>query len=130
MSKISYSAVVLEERSRERLLKKFGEMIPEGWEVVAHHMTINMGELNPDLERYLGLPVSLNVVSFAQDDKVVAVGVTGFESANAQPHITLAVNRQEGGKPFMSNNLTRWDSINRPLRLVGKVTEVPHKFEE
>lgn len=126
MSKISYSAVVLDERSRERLLRKFQDMIPEGWEVIGHHMTINMGEIDPELERYLGMPVPLNVVSFGQDDKVMAVGVTGFETANSQPHITLAVNRNAGGKPFMSNNLTRWDNINRPLRVVGKVTEVPY----
>lgn len=130
MSKISYSAVVLDDRSRERLLRKFQDMIPEGWEVIAHHMTINMGEINPELEKYLGMPVHLDVIDFAQDDKVMAVGVTGFETANKKPHITLAVNRQAGGKPFMSNNLTRWDPIKRPLRVVGKVMEVPLNMEE
>lgn len=142
MSKISYSAVVLDERSRERLLRKFQDMIPEGWEVLGDpnkagynpeidhlHMTINMGEINPDLEKYLGMPVSLSIVSFGQDDKVMAVGVTGFDSANAKPHITLAVNRREGGKPFMSNNIERWDNINRPLRVIGKVKEIPVTFK-
>lgn len=140
MSKISYSAVVLDDRSRERLLKKFGEFIPDGWEIIGDpnnpdydpvfdhfHMTINMGEIKPELEKYLGLPVPLSVVSFAQDDKVIAVGVTGFESANAHPHITLAVNRVAGAKPYMSNNLQRWDHINKSLRVVGKVTEIPQR---
>ena len=140
MSKISYSAVVLDERSRERLLKKFGDFIPEGWEIIGDpnkqdydpeidhmHMTINMGEINPELEKYLGLPVPLSVVSFAQDDKVIAVGVTGFQTANTHPHITLAVNRNVGAKPYMSNNLQRWDNIKKPLRVVGKVMEVPHR---
>lgn len=129
MSKISYSAVVLDKRSRDRLLKRFGEMLPEEYEIIAHHMTINMGELDPQYEQYLGMPVSLNVEDFAMDDKVAAVGVSGFPSKNAKPHITLAVNRQAGGKPVMSNNLQDWEKIKKPLRLVGKVEEVPLKFK-
>lgn len=129
MSKISYSAVVLDQRSRDRLLKRFQEIIPEGWEIIAHHMTINMGEIDTEYEQYLGLSVSLMVEDFAMDDKVAAVGVSGFPSKNAKPHITLAVNRQAGGKPVMSNNLTNWERIKRPLQVVGKVKEVPLKFK-
>jgi hypothetical protein len=102
-------------------------MIPEGFEIIAHHMTINLGELNPNLIKYLGMPVRLTVNDFAVDDKVMAVGVSGFESQNAKPHITLAVNRQEGGKPMMSNNLTNWQKLKRPLLLTGKVTEIGYK---
>ncbi len=126
-SKISYSAVMLDDRSKERLVRKFQSMIPEGWEIVDDmHMTINMGKINDDALKYLGFPVRISAVSIAMDDKVIAAGVTGFDSKNERPHITIAVNKRNGAKAFMSNNLTRWDRINRPLQLVGVVKEVLH----
>ena len=127
MNNISYSAIVLDDKSRQRLIERFKTIIPEGFEIIAHHMTINMGEIDPELEKYLGLPVRLSVNEFATDDKVVAVGVSGFETHNAKAHITLAVNRENGGKPMMSNKLTNWQPLKRPLYITGKVTEVEFK---
>jgi hypothetical protein len=124
---VAYSAVVLDEKSRQRLIERFKSLIPEGYEIIAHHMTINMGEINPELEKFLGIPVRLSVNDFAMDDKVIAVGVNGFESQNAKPHITLAVNKSTGGRPIMSNNLTDWKKLKRPLLITGKVTEVVFK---
>jgi len=129
MSKVLYSAVVLDDKSRESLLAYLNRkhLIPEGWEIVAHHMTINLGEIDPEFEKYLGMNVRLNTEDYAIDDKVMAVGVSGFGSKNTKPHITIAVNRENGGKPMMSNNLRNWEKI-RPIMLVGKVTEVMPKF--
>lgn len=127
MGSVSYSAVVLDDKSRSRLIERFKSIIPEDWEVIAHHMTINMGEIDPRFEKYLQLPVRLTVEDIAWDDKVMAVGVSGFESHNAKPHITLAVNRKAGGKPMMSNNLTNWEKLKKPLMLTGKVTEVQYR---
>jgi len=124
---ISYSAVVLNDSSRQRLIRRFENVIPEGWEIIAHHMTINMGELHPEDKDKIGMVVDLNVEDFAMDDKVIAVGVSGFESQNAKPHITLAVNRTAGGKRMMSNKLTNWIKIRRPLLITGTVTEVEYK---
>jgi len=127
MGKISYSAVVLDERSRERLIEQFKSEIPEGWKIIAHHMTINLGEINPKYVKYLGLIVNLTVNDIAMDDKVIAVGVSGFYSQNVKPHITLAVNTENGGKPMMSNKLTDWRPIKRPLQITGKIVEVEYK---
>jgi hypothetical protein len=127
MGNISYSAVVLDEQSRERLINRFKSIIPPEYEIIAHHMTINMGELDPEYQKFLGLPVRLSVEDIAMDDKVIAVGVSGFKTNNPKAHITLAVNRVEGGKPMMSNKLTNWERIRRPLSLTGKVTEVAFK---
>lgn len=127
MNNISYSAVVLDEKSRSRIIERFKSIIPDEYEIIAHHMTINMGEIDPEYQEYLGLTVRLSVNDIAMDDKVIAVGVSGFESRNAKPHITLAVNRKAGGKPMMSNNLTNWERLKRPLLLTGKVTEVGYK---
>jgi hypothetical protein len=127
MAGISYSAVVLDENSRKRLINRFKNIIPENWNVIADHMTINMGEIDSEYEKYLGLPVRLVVEDIAMDDKVIAIGVSGFKTNNAKAHITLAVNRTNGSKPIMSNNLTNWGKIRRPLSLTGKVTEVEYK---
>jgi tRNA nucleotidyltransferase/poly(A) polymerase len=124
MKRVRYSAVVLDERSRQRLIERFRNEIPEDWEVIAHHMTINMGELSPEFIKFNGMSVRLSVNDIAKDDNVIAVGVSGFESKNVKPHITLAVNKQGGGKPKDSNNLTNWQKLKRPLLITGKVTEV------
>lgn len=124
---IAYSAVVLNDNSRSRLIKQFKDIIPEDFEIVAHHMTINLGEINSEYENYLGMSIQLVVNDIAMDDKVIAVGVSGFYSKNTKPHITLAVNRKAGGKPVMSNNLTNWDKLKRPIIVYGKVTEVEYK---
>ena len=126
MNNVSYSAIVLDDSSRQRLIDKFNNIIPEGWDVIAHHMTINLGEIDPEYEKYLGLPIRLTVNDIAMDDKVIAVGVSGFNTRNPKAHITLAVNRANGGKPVMSNNLTNWERLRRPLSLRGKVTQVEY----
>jgi hypothetical protein len=126
MDNVAYSAVVLDDKSRSRLIERFKSIIPEGFEILAHHMTINLGEIDPAYEKYLGLPVRINVVDIAGDNKVMAVGVEGFPTKNKKAHITLAVNRQAGGKPKMSNDLVDWEKLNRPLSLIGKVTEVQY----
>ena len=127
MTKIAYSAVVLTSTSRKRLIEKFRSIIPSDFEIIAHHMTINLGSIKPEFEQYVGLPIQLTVNDVAMNDKVIAVGVSGFNSDNSKPHITLAVNRKLGGKPVMSNNLTNWQKLKRPMMITGKVMEVEHK---
>lgn len=125
MSNIAYSGVVLDNTSHIKLVERFKDAFPEDWEVIAHHMTINMGELHPNFKKYLGKPVDLEVISFAKDNLVAAVGVRGFPTTNEIPHITLAVNRQEGGKPFFSNKLKTWTALPTPFTIKGRVQEVP-----
>jgi len=127
MKKVSYSAVVLDDKSKASLLKVFSPMIPEGWEVIAHHMTIKMGALEngsrekDDMEN--GTEITLKVNDYAMDELVMAVGVEGYPTTNPKPHITIAVNRIEGGKPFLSNKLTDWKPLGFPITLTGKVSE-------
>lgn len=122
---MSYTALVLDPGDHQRLVALFKDKIPVGWTVYAHHMTINMGapELGPakDLVGERGL---LRVTSFAQDERVMAVGVESeVPSSNAQKHVTLAVNQAGGGKPFHSNQLTNWQTVF-PLELHGVIQEV------
>ena len=127
IGRVSYSAVVLDKNARFRLVERFKKYIPENFEIIAHHMTINMGEIDPEYAKYLGMSVDLTVEEIAMDDMVVAVGVNGFHSKNTKPHITLAVNTFAGGKPKMSNNLTNWEKVKRPLTITGVVTEVGYR---
>lgn len=131
MSNISYSAVALDDNSRNMLIKIFKPMIPDGWEIVAHHMTIKLGALDPDTQAKkdleTGREIRLNIDDYAINDKVMAVGVSGYETDNAKAHITLAVNRIAGSKPVISNQLTDWKKLGFPLTLTGKVIEVEFK---
>lgn len=121
--KISYSAVLLDQQSHEKLLQLLREKIPEGWKTYAHHMTINMGSLkNPE---DLGKLVEISATEVGISDMAMAVKVNGYPSKNAIPHITIAINIANGGKPVMSNNITNWEPI--PLiKLQGTITEVPY----
>lgn len=143
MTKISYSAIVLTDNSRNRLLANLAHKIPEGWEIIAHHVTIKMGELPPELKPNIGLPVQFEVSGWFINDKVAAVRailpreILPFVK-NKYPHITIAVNRAAGGKPVMSNDLIakslqsdyESDTIVKattPIQVMGYIQEVPQK---
>ena len=119
-----YTAVVLDTESHASLRARFHEAIPSGWTVYCHHMTINMGK--PDegpAKHLLGETIEMTVVSFAKDSKVMAVGVESTcPSTNERKHVTLAVNRLVGGKPFHSNKLENWEPIES-FKITGTVME-------
>jgi len=118
-----YSALILNDKSHNRLVQAFSKDIPEGWEVIAHHMTIKMGPLTGKFEQLKGLEAKATVTHFACNDRVCAVLVdTLVPSTNQVKHITLAVNRQAGGKPHMSNNLKDWQQV-APVVLFGLIQE-------
>ena len=123
MMKPSYTAVVLHEEHRHKLLMEFS--IPDSWDKIAHHMTINMGAAGQGpAEHLIGQEATLVVATLAYDDRVMAVGVkTEVPSQNQIKHITLAVDRLAGGKPFHSNKLINWAPVT-PMNLMGIVAEV------
>lgn len=124
---MTYSAVVLNEKSHKRLVNAFSTTWEneEGWETISEHMTINMGKLPEYLKDFLGEEVELKVIEFAGNDLVKAVSVEcRVPSTNKIPHITLAVNRKNGGKPVMSNNLTNWTPVHAEIYLKGIVKEI------
>lgn len=126
-----YTAVVLNETSRKRLLDEMPaeilslqgfQMVTEAGEPLVHHVTVNLGDFDYDLNPLdlLGQSIDFVVDSFAFDNKVAAFGVRCSESdssvfgepsvrsMNLKPHITIAVNVENKGKPFLSNKLTEW----------------------
>lgn len=119
-----YTALVLTPESRALLLEKFQAELPAGWEVVAHHMTINLGSpATGPANDLVGTEGEAVVVMLGKSDKVIAVEVTSkIPSKNAIKHVTLAVNKAGGGKAKDSNNITNWEPAS-PISLRGRVQE-------
>lgn len=119
-SNILYSGVVLDETSRNMLYRAYKDEIPEGWNFIAHHMTIQFGKSanKEDLGKEVGLVTKRLGIS----KMAIAVEVSGYTSKNAIPHITLAVN-PNGGKPIMSNEITDWEPTQN-LKICGVVTNI------
>ena len=119
-----YTAVVLTKRSRFELLNFLGKseetQIPEDWEIIAHHMTMKFGANSHKHERQSEL---LTIDAIGQTDKVIAVRVNagGHLSTNDTPHITIAVDRANGGKPVQSNNILNWTKLENPPTLMGTI---------
>ncbi len=133
---IMFSGIFLDDKSRKRLLNRVKLMIPDGWEIYADHITISHkikhgnGEVPESVIPYLELSVGLIVDEYGINDRVFAVGVDtmGIETRNKKPHITIAVNKLEGASPKESNDLEDWKTFKRPLRISGKVKEIPFKI--
>ena len=124
----SYTAVVLNDKSVNQI-KKFWNFflihlkrempdtnIPKGWEFIGHHMTIDMKSI-PEL---LDDEVSLVAYEVGVSDMAIALKVKGYKVKSGLPHITVAVNRKEGGKPRMSKEIKNWRKI-KPIKLQGVV---------
>ena len=125
MKKILYSAVVLDNESKQKLINAF--ILPYKWQPVAHHMTIGFKKPVPDhLKNDIGKTVQLTVKEFGFSKNAMAVKVSGYHSSNNIPHITVAI--PEGGKPFNSNFITKWLPCSK-MFLTGKVEEIFSKLE-
>ena len=135
LESVAYSGVVLDDASRQKLLDSVD--IPEGWEPIAHHMTITLGPLlhpkgKHDFSKNYGPgdEVDLKVTDIALDDRAMAVKVEAPHEISkriAFPHITVAVHREKGGKPFHSNKIPadNFKPIEGELMVRGIVQEVP-----
>ena len=123
-SDVLYSAVVLDEDSKSKLITKFGSYIPNDWKVFANHMTIVFGKGLEDKSE-LGKEIELKVTKFGYSNMAMAVQVEGYPSTKQTPHITLAIN-PNGGAPKMSNDITDWAEVE-PFFVKGIVTEIKRK---
>jgi len=125
---VKYSALVLDDQSRNKLLnnKEVMNNVTDEHEVICHHMTIKMGGLvGTPHESRIGdkEDIIATHVGKTDDDNVIAVKVNG-RSDNRTPHVTIAVNRQKGGKPVHSNTISDWILLNKSIQLSGTVEEI------
>ncbi len=130
--KVSYSAVVLDQQSKEKILNHLS--IPNNWKVINHHMTIKLGELPPNLKDHVGKKVTLKVTKQGKSDKSLAVGVETDLSQNKIPHVTVAINTSIGAKPVDSNYIEDWTDLEETFTITGRIEEVlfqaPFKAKE
>ena len=125
--KIKFASLILDKKSKSKLLAAVGYLIPDEWEVYTHHMTINYGKGLPDnLKDDLGKIKEIRALAIGKSDKAMAVKVEGYHSDNDIPHITIAVNVKEGGKPVMSNDITKWKPLENYITLSGVINEVTY----
>ena len=118
-----FASLVLDGNSRSDLLKSVKTYIPEGWKIIAHHMTINFGKgLPDDLKDDLGEVKEITAYEIGISEMAIAVKVKGYHSDNTKPHVTIAVN-PNGGKPVMSNDIEVWKPLPEEIKLSGVVTE-------
>jgi hypothetical protein len=66
--------------------------------------------------------VTLTVTHVGLSDKAMAVVVTGYRSKNKTPHVTIAINPNDG-KAKDSNDITNFKEV-KPFEIVGKITEI------
>jgi len=125
-SDVSYSGVILDQASKNLILECFGIWVPNGWTVITHHMTINLGPLKDKTD--IGKEVTLTVVGLGLSDMAIAAKVEGYPSKNTIPHITIAIN-PEGGSAKMSNNITKWKDVKH-FFVNGVVTEIGYNVKK
>ena len=120
--KKTYCGVLIEKESRDMLLSRFEDKIPDGWKKIAHHMTIDPFSRMKDLDK-LGKNVKLKVTEFGISDKACAVKVEGYKGKtnNKFPHVTLAINDKEGAKPKDSNDIKKWEPLNNEFFIDGTI---------
>jgi predicted kinase len=122
-SDVLYSCVLLDKPSHIKLLSETYPIVPpKGWDYLAHHMTIAFGKGVKDKSE-LGKKVTLRVFKVGISDMAMAVQVDGYPSEKPIPHITIAVNKDEGGKSKDSNDITKWQDI-KPFYITGVVADI------
>lgn len=90
--------------------------IPEDWDLYGDHMTIVFNDGSPEkqawaesLNNRIGEKVDLKIEMIGVSDNAIAFGVSGFDTQNKHPHVTVAVS--PGTKPVASNFITRWGPV-------------------
>lgn len=132
-----YSAIILDEKSQLALsawadknavvntIRLPALVRDNGWKMYCHHMTVKFGSPTPEfIKQYLDTEQRLEVTHVGVSDKAVAVRVVGFHSDNKIPHVTVAVNIRNGGKPVDSNKIADWTAVENGPKLKGTFREI------
>jgi hypothetical protein len=103
--KLGWTAYVLDEASRNKLLAAFPPKYPD---VIAHHVTLAHPSECPEPSE-LGKSVSIKVIGHIEDDSLETL-VVEVNGKVGRPdgkvfHITWSLDRSKGRKPVESNAL-------------------------
>lgn len=133
-----YTALVLDKQHQSYILALketiahaacFHKASVKDWKDYAHHMTLNMGgfDKGENPKEVLGEHFTVKCDAVGCNGKCLALRVSdtsGLISVNDVPHITVAVDVENGAKPFMSNEITEWIPVNTPFYVSGIVQEL------
>ena len=111
-----YTAGFLNISDQNKLIKLLKDKLPENWDIVCHHMTLNLGECKEEFSSFLNTKQKLTCVAFGIDLEleVAAIKVDSIlPSTNQTKHITFAVGKN--GKPFNSNKINNYIELNQPI---------------
>lgn len=115
-----YTAAILTPESGEKLYNEMKSIIPEGWTVNCHHMTINLGNPHELIQNMLNKKTELLVKGFevSEEHSVIAVEVeTELWSKNEFTHITVALDKENGAQAMNSNKIDKITPLNKPFTL-------------
>jgi hypothetical protein len=119
-----YNGWELPEGERSRLLSLFPAVYPD---VVAHHITRTFGVTE---DEPLPEETQAVVVGIANDGERVQALVCEVGGTTTRPdgktyHVTWSLDREQGAKPAMSNDVIRekkWDAVPRiPFKVIPKL---------
>lgn len=120
---MSYNAIILTQESQNKLLEYFADTIPKDWTVKAHHVTISMGNPPKEFEDLLDEKISITIKGYGKNDRAIATYVKinheTLQSKNKIPHITLAINSNEGATAKESNDIENWNPIDKTFTIEG-----------
>lgn len=120
-----YTAIVIDENSKAKILSSLKDVIPNNWKVICHHMTIDLKPHNEsilsDTKYKLNQMATMTAIELGIDDKAIALKVVSdVPSINKIKHITVAIN--VNAKPVDSNYIKNWREIS-PIEIVGTIMD-------
>ena len=127
---VNYSAVILDDKSKRRLCNYFSELIEtiKNPITLADSIMICDGELPEHLKEFEGLNVCLTVDCYNYDDNFIIAGVSDNLYGVDKPFIIVARNKNFNNNVIGDDDIL-WKFINKPIRLTGKLKEVPFKIK-
>ncbi len=116
----AYSAFLLDDKSRNELMKVFPPKYPD---VIAHHVTLQFGI--PADSKIPDMPNDIQVVGYADNGESLEALVVSVNGSVKRPdgkvfHITWSLDKSKGIKPVHSNNLITemgWKEIDMPIAI-------------
>ncbi len=121
--KVTYSAIVLDEKSRSKILSNL--FIPDGWKIIAHHCTICLKGLPDEWKDRIGETIQITATEWGKTQKAIAIKIDDFERLMpGTSHVTVAINEEIGGKPKDSNEIDSWHFMGTTLNLTGTIEEL------
>lgn len=113
-----YWAIELSGETRNRILNLISLVVsnPLEWTIYCDHITVahpkqltsGWEEIDNILSNFEGHSVTFKITSLAQNENVIAVGVSA-KTLNEHSHITIACAPEH--KPVESNYLTEWTPV-------------------